>query len=90
MKKATDPMTEKEDVRNSTDNKIDQDFKGFPDGQAKESLINPKTADEKKTAAVNITDGEKINKKKDKDSDESDSDGSGGAFEGTERMREDD
>lgn len=90
MKKATDPMKDKEDVKNSTDNKIDQDFKGFPDGQAKESLINPKTAEDKKTAALNITDGEKINKKKNRPVDEIESDGSGGAFEGTENMHEDD
>lgn len=90
MKKATDPMTDKEDVKNSTDHKIDQDFKGFPNGQANEHVINPKTAEEKKTAAVNITDGEKINKKKNKTVDESESDGSGGAFEGTENMRNED
>ena len=89
MKKNTDPLTDKEDVKNSTDNKIDQDFKGFPDGQATEELINPKTAADKKTAALNIKDGEKINKDQD-ETEEDNSDGSGGAFEGTENMRDDD
>ena len=89
MKKNTDPMTDKNDVKNSTDNKIDQDFKGFPDGQAKENLINPKSEEDKKTAALNIKDGEKVNKKQD-EVDEEQSDGSGGAFEGTESMRDDD
>lgn len=83
-------MKNKEDVENSNDNKIDQDFKGFADGSTKENQINPKTVEEKKTAAVNITDGEKVNKQKDDDIDESASDGSGGAFEGTENMRDDD
>lgn len=91
MKKTTDPMKDKEDVENSNDNKIDQDFNGFADGNTKENLINPKTEEEKKTAAVNTTDGEKLNKEEeDDDIDESASDGSGGAFEGTENMRDDD
>ena len=89
MKKNTDPMMDKEDVKNSTDNKIDQDFKGFPDGHASEDLINPKSKEDKKTAAVNIKDGEKMNKDQDK-TEEDNSDGSGGAFEGTENMRDDD
>ena len=95
MKKNTDPMKNKEDVKNSSDNKIDQDFKGFPDGQAKENLINPKSEEDKKTAAVNIKDGEKVNKAQkevdeNEEVDEEESDGSGGAFEGTESMRDDD
>ena len=88
MKKTT-PLISKEDIHNSTDNKIDQDFKGFPHGTAQINIINPKTKQEKKIAAVNITDGEKINKNTTK-TDEAASDGSGGAFEGTENMRVDD
>lgn len=91
MKKATDPMKDKEDISKSNDSKIDQDFKGFPNGNATENTINPSTEEEKKTAAVNITDGEKVNKNsKNKDIDESESDGSGGAFGATENMRDDD
>ena len=89
MKKNTNPMKDKDDVKNSSDNKIDQDFQGFPNGQSKEDLINPKSEADKKTAALDIKDGEKVNKKKD-EIDEEESDGSGGAFEGTESMRDDD
>ena len=77
----TTPMKTKEDVAKSSDNKIDQDFEGFPHGTAKEKLINPKTKQEKKVAAVNITDGEK-------QTDEQKSDGSGGAFAATEEVQE--
>lgn len=51
-KKDTTPIKHKEDVRNSYDPKIDEDFNGFPGGPAKESVINPKTPTEKKTAQV--------------------------------------
>lgn len=89
MKKTTDPLINKEDIPKSTDNKIDQDFKGFPHGTATENIINPKTKQQKKVAAVNITDGEKVNKNAG-EKDEQESDGSGGAFDGTENMRDDD
>ena len=84
------PLNEK-DVAQNSDNKIDQDFPGFPDGESKEKLINPETKDEKKVAQVDVKDGEKINKDEDADeTDELQSDGSGGAFEATENMRDDD
>ena len=51
-KPANTPMENKEDVKNNPDNKIDEDFSGFPDGEAKESTINPKTPTERKTAQV--------------------------------------
>jgi ABC-type polar amino acid transport system ATPase subunit len=88
MKKPTDPLMNKNDIETNSDNKIDQDFKGFPHGTASENIINPKTNIEKKVAAVNITDGEKVNKNAG-EKDESESDGSGGAFEGTENMQDD-
>ena len=72
-------------VKSSNDNKIDQDFPGFPHGHAKENIINPKTNTEKKIADVNNKDGEKRNRK---EIDESRSDGSGGAFNATEEVRE--
>ncbi|MES2851144.1 MAG: hypothetical protein V4685_18985 [Bacteroidota bacterium] len=56
---ANQPITKKEEVQQSNDNKIDQDFPGFPHGQAKENIINPVTDKDKKTAAVNNKDGEK-------------------------------
>lgn len=78
----TDAMTGKEEVAANNDNKIDQDFPGFPHGHAKPELIKPVTQQQKKTAAVNTKDGEKINY------DEQQSDGSGGAFSATEEVEE--
>ncbi|WP_153798669.1 hypothetical protein [Foetidibacter luteolus] len=76
----TNPITSKEDVKKSKDERIDEDFKGFPNPPAKESIINPETKEDRKTAAVNgenntqtKTDKTKIN--------EEESDGSGGAFD---------
>jgi hypothetical protein len=77
----TTPMKNKQDVAKSNDNKIDEDFTGFPDAPSKEKMIHPKTKQEKKTAAVDITDGEK-------QTDEQRSDGSGGAFAATEEVQE--
>ena len=56
-----DNDAQKKLVEESNDNKIDQDFKGFPAGVVKENIINPKTDDEKKTADMDHTDGEKMN-----------------------------
>ncbi len=89
MKKTTAPLINKEDILKSTDEKIDQDFKGFPHGTASENIISPITKQQKKVAAVNITDGEKVNKNAG-EKNEQESDSSGGAFEGTENMRDDD
>ncbi len=88
MKKNTSPMKDKKDIKKNPDHKIDEDFPGFPNGNATEKIITPKTALEKKVAAVNITDGEKVNKKKG-EKDEAESDGSGGAFNATEEMKND-
>ncbi len=49
-------------VQDSNDNKIDQDFSGFPNGHSTENIINPKTDAEKMTADVGHKDGEKMNK----------------------------
>ncbi len=88
MKKNTSPLKDKKDIQKNPDHKIDEDFPGFPNGNATEKIITPKTALEKKVAAVNITDGEKVNKKKG-EKDEAESDGSGGAFNATEEMKND-
>ena len=53
------PILKKEEVQQSNDNKIDQDFPGFPFGQSKENIINPITEKDKKIADVNNKDGEK-------------------------------
>lgn len=79
MSKKTEPIKDKEDVAKHPDNKIDQDFKGYPHGNAKEEIIKPETDEEKKIADVDNKDGEKVYKKK--ETDEQDSDGSANAFE---------
>lgn len=81
---ATEPMQTKQDVEENPDKHIDQDFSGYPHAPASAELINPKTKDEKKSAAINTKDGEKVNKK-----DEQDSEGSANAFESTETVSDD-
>ena len=81
MANKPDPIRKKEEIRQNPDNKIDQDFKGYPHGTAKDEIITPKTKEEKKIADLDNKDGEKRNYKKD-ESDEQDSDGSANAFEG--------
>lgn len=79
------PIISKQEVHNHTDNKIDQDFPGFPYGESKEKMITPTTPTEKKAASIDKTDGEKMNKE---EIDEAASDASGGAFDATERVKE--
>ena len=86
--KRTDPIKKKEQVKTSKDKHIDQDYAGFPDSPAKEQVINPKTTQEKKVAAVDTKDGEKTDRYK-KEIDEQESDGSGGAFSATEELTDD-
>ena len=81
--KTTDPITTKEEVQQSNDERIDQDFKGFPHAPAKEEVINPKTKTEKATANVEKN-------TQNVSFDESSSDGSAGAFDATEKMDSDD
>ena len=76
----TKPITKKEEIRQNPDNKIDQDFTGYPSGPAKDETINPKTKDEEKTADLENKDGEKRTYKKN-EIDEQDSDGSANAFD---------
>lgn len=80
MSKKTEPIIDKEEIKQHPDNKIDQDFKGFPHGNASEEIIKPETEEEKKIADVNNKDGEKRIYKKN-ETDEQDSDGSANAFE---------
>ena len=60
------PITKKEEVMDSPDNKIDEDFKGYPHGNAKEEIIKPETEEEKKIADIDNKDGEKRTYKKNK------------------------
>lgn len=83
----TNPITNKQEVQQSNDNKIDQDFPGFPHGQSKENIIKPENATDAATADISNTDGEK-KVANDHHSDELISDGSGSAFTGTEEVKE--
>ena len=49
-KKTTSPIDKKEEVQQSNDKHIDQDFKGYPKSPAKENIIHPKTKTDKLTA----------------------------------------
>ncbi len=81
MAKKTDPIKKKEEIRQNPDNKIDQDFTGYPHGTAKEEIIKPETEEEKKIADLDNKDGEKRTYKRN-NIDEQDSDGSANAFDG--------
>ena len=80
MSKKSEPIKNKEDIAKHPDNKIDQDFKGYPHGNAKEEMIKPETDEEKKIADIDNKDGEKRVYKKN-ETDEQDSDGSANAFD---------
>ncbi|CAN5431570.1 hypothetical protein BH10BAC2_BH10BAC2_49740 [soil metagenome] len=81
--KPNDPIIKKEEVQQSNDEHIDQDFEGFPHAPAKEEHINPVTKEDKATANVEKnTQTSAV--------DETLSDGSGGAFDATENMGNDD
>jgi hypothetical protein len=81
----TKPIISKQEVHNHTDSKIDQDFPGFPYGLSKEDIITPVSPIEKKVAAVDNKDGEKMNAEQ---INEAASDASGSAFEATEQVKE--
>lgn len=76
------PITRKEEISKHPDPKIDQDFKGYPHGQAKDEIIKPQSSEEKEIADLDNKDGEKRKHNAGKDIDEQDSDGSANAFEG--------
>jgi hypothetical protein len=75
------PIGQKEEISKNPDNKIDEDFKGYPGGPAKDETIKPKTKEQKKVADINNKDGEKRNTKKKKVIDEQESNGSANAFD---------
>jgi hypothetical protein len=83
-RKKANPISDKEDIAKNPDNKIDQDFPGYPNGQAKKETIKPNTGTQKKMAGLNQKDGEKKDRKEYKnkaETDEQDSDGSANAFD---------
>jgi hypothetical protein len=77
------PIISKEDIPGHPDNKIDEDFKRYPSGPAKDQTIKPKNKQEEKTADLDNKDGEKkiIHPDERKGLDEQGSDGSANAFE---------
>jgi hypothetical protein len=81
--KQNKPITRKDEIAGHPDNKIDEDFKGYPDGPAKDETINPSTPREEKAADLNKKDGEKriIHPDERKGLDEQESDGSANAFD---------
>ena len=66
MENKAKPITKKEEVRENPDNKIDEDFKGYPHGLAKDEIIKPETEEEKKIADIDNKDGEKRTYRKNK------------------------
>lgn len=74
----------KEDIAKNPDNKIDEDFQGYPHGPAKDETIKPNTKQQKKVADVDKKDGEKIiiEPKERESIDEQGSDESANAFDG--------
>jgi hypothetical protein len=80
MKSKSNPIRKKEEIKQNPDNKIDEDFKGYPAGPAKNETIKPKTKQQKEVADMDNKDGEKRIYRKD-ETDEQDSDGSANAFE---------
>ena len=90
-------LNTREDIQSNPDKHMDQDFSGFPHAPAKEEIINPRSKEDKKTAAINVKDGEKVidtpakqkSNKQGTDEDEIQSEGSANAFEGTESVRDD-
>jgi hypothetical protein len=83
MSKDTKPITSKEEIKNHPDPKIDEDFKGYPSGPAKDSTIKPSNPADTKTADLENKDGEKkiIRPDERKGLDEQESDGSANAFD---------
>lgn len=76
-------ITRKDEIAQNPDPKIDEDFKGYPTGPAKDNTINPSTPAEERAADLDKKDGEKriIPQDERKSMDEQKSDGSANAFE---------
>src|SRR5687768_12428010 len=83
----TTPIREKDEVKNNPDNKIDQDYPGYPHAPAKEEIIKPGNTEQEKIADIHEKDGEKRNYPTEKEENETD-DGSADAFERTEGVQD--
>jgi hypothetical protein len=85
------PIKNEDEVKKNTDPRMDQDFENYANTPSKDSIINPKTKNEKEIADTDNKDGEKMTpkeKKSGKETDEQESNGSGGAFEATEKVED--
>lgn len=56
----TTPLQSKKDIQQNSDARIDQDFPGYPNGSSSDEMIKPKSATQKKTAGIQVKDGEKV------------------------------
>jgi hypothetical protein len=72
--KKTNPIDKKEEVPQSKDKRINQDFPGYPHNPSNEDTINPKTEEDKINARLTRKDDPK-------ETDEQNSDGSANAFD---------
>ena len=55
----SDIIRREDQVRSNPDPNIDQDFPGFPDAPSTDSMIDPKTKEERAVAGLDIKDDEK-------------------------------
>jgi hypothetical protein len=81
---SNNPIDRKEEVQQSADQRIDQDFPGYPHNPASEKNINPKTETDEKTANSNRELPSPDKNRQENTQPEIDSDGSANAFERTE------
>lgn len=81
------PMKEQEEVQKNPDQKINQDYPGYPHPPSTEETIKPKSGMERKIADTHEKDGEKRNYPEDQGKEEDN--GSANAFEGTETVQDD-
>lgn len=76
--KKTNPIDKKEEVQESKDKHIDQDFPGYPHSPSQEKMIKPETKEDKANARL-------IKKENYQDKDtEQNSDGSANAFDNSD------
>lgn len=94
-KDKADPIDKKQEVQESNDKHIDQDFEGYPHNPAREEIIRPETDTARKTATAgenrsNVSQRGSKMEDMDKESNNAQRDnGSAGAFEATEQVGDD-
>lgn len=79
-----EPIRDKEEVAQNPDNKIDQDFPGYPHEPASEKTIRPQSKEDHLTAGTIKKNGGSTKNRKNNTQSEMDSDGSANAFDRTE------